>query len=238
MGNSILSSNGQKMDSSLILPSITKEKVPAVLFFHGMTSNKEKYLPIAEALAKQGMAGLVLSLRGHGKSEGDFNQLTVSDLVMDGLAAYDFLVSQSTIDEKRIGICGVSVGAAIAALVCAKRTVKSLAMRVPATYSNEMMNKTLSQLMANEEKIFKTLSDVGNTPAVKAISTFSGNLLVITSENDQIIPVGIPNAYYSNAKRAGTKERFEIKGAAHNLSNENWKKQFSDKIMGWFKQSL
>jgi esterase/lipase len=232
------SSEGQKIDGSLILPSITKEKLPAVIFFHGMTSSKEKYVPIAETIAKEGIVGLALSLRGHGKSEGNFNKLTVSDLVNDGLTAYDFLISQPNIDEKRIGICGVSVGAAVASLVCAQRNVKSLAMRVPATYSDELMNMTLSQLMVNEEKIFKNMRDVSNTPAVKAISNFSGSLLVITSENDHIIPAEISDGYYLKAKRVRKKEKFEIKGATHNLTNENWKKQFTEEIIRWFKQTL
>ncbi len=63
-----------------------------------MTSSETSYLPLAKRLADSGIAGLAISMRGHGESEGDFNQATVAEAVSDALAAYDFSASRADID--------------------------------------------------------------------------------------------------------------------------------------------
>jgi esterase/lipase len=101
-----------------------KEKNPGVIFFHGLTSNENGYIPFAEKLAEHGIVGLTLSVRGHGESEGDFSILTVNDVIQDGLNAYDFFSKYDFIDPDRIGLLGKSVGGAIVSCVSAQRKVK------------------------------------------------------------------------------------------------------------------
>lgn len=231
-------SGGQRIDGTLIMPDNSGLKVPGVIFFHGMTSNEERYIPLAQRLAQTGIAGLALSLRGHRTSEGDFNKLTINNMLKDGLAAYDFLINQPDIDPGRIGICGASVGAAIASLVSTERKVKSLVLRAPATYTDEMMKMTFSQVMTGEERRFNQLEGINNTPAVKAIKQFEGNLLVVISENDHIIPYSIPESYFSEAKKSMIKDIITIKGATHNLANDSWREKFIEETIKWFEETL
>lgn len=231
-------SKGQKINGTLVLPDERDGLIPAVLFFHGMTSSEKRYIPYAQALAKEGIAGLALSLRAHGDSEGEFDKLTVRDMVIDGLTAYDFLVSQPNIDPERIGICGTSVGAVIASLVAKDRRVKSIVLRVPATYSEAMMEKTFAQMMEGEERVFHNLEEVDNTPAIQAISDYTGSLLVVSSELDDVIPKKIPETYYTLAKKAKQRQIIEMKGATHGLEDEELRKQFSELIVKWFSKVL
>ncbi len=230
-------SNNQRIDGTLITPKKTKTKNPGVIFFHGMTSSEKGYIPIAESLTKNGIISLTLNLRGHGSNQGNLNTLTVNDAVADAFSAYDFFTQHDFVDKKRIGLCGTSVGAAIASIVSKQREVKSLVLRSPAAYTDKMMKMTYSDIMAHEGLIFQKIKNIRNTTPLKAIAKFKGSLLVITSENDTIIPVRLSRQYLSEAKGA-KKKMIEISGAAHNLLKASWKQQFRDEVVKWFIKTL
>lgn len=231
-------SDGQEVRGTLVAPEVIDGQKPGVIFFHGMTSSERGYIPIAEELAKNGIVGLALSIRGHGSSEGNFDNLTIDDAVEDGLSAYDFFARLDYVDKNRIGLCGASVGAAISSIVSEQRKVSSLVLRAPATYTDEMMRMTFEEIMTEEGQIFSRISNIEDTPALKAIARFEGSVLVVTSEKDVIIPLSIPTAYFKRAQRTKKRERFEISQATHNLSNGLWRQQFINETIKWFIETL
>lgn len=231
-------SAGQRIDGTLVTPSQLRNQAPGVVFFHGMTSSEKNYIPIAERLAAKGIVGMTLSIRGHGSSEGEFDTLTVNDAVADGLAAYDFFSRYDFIDKKRIGLCGASVGAAVAALVSAECDVQSLVLRVPATYTEKMMRMTYKQIMSDEGQIFQKITNISDTPALRAINQFRGNLMIVTSEHDAVIPVTIPTHYLLSAKNTVKKKMIEISNATHNLAKDEWRQQFIEETVKWFIETL
>jgi cephalosporin-C deacetylase-like acetyl esterase len=89
----VFESNGLTIHGSLALPH-QADYCPGVVVFHGMTASEEGYLPFITQLADNGIAGLAVTMRGHGLSEGDFTTTTVREALADGLAAYDFLLRQ------------------------------------------------------------------------------------------------------------------------------------------------
>lgn len=230
--------NSQKIKGIIFYPKTLKVKNPAVIFFTGMTSNAYKYIDRAKELVKKGIIVLTLSYRGHGDSDGDFNLLTVNDLVNDGFAAYNFIASKDVVDKEHIGICGVSVGATIAVLTANKFPVSSLVIRAPAIYSDEIMNLKLNQLMEKEKTVFNNMENIKKTITIQSIKKFTGDLLVIVSENDQIIPKSIPKSIYDNAINAKSKKISIIAKATHNLSEEKWKKQFISMLINQFSNHL
>ena len=203
-----------------------------------MTSSEKGYIPIAEKLSKHGICAMSLSIRGHGDSEGNFDKLTVKNAVQDGLNAYDFLTKYKFIDKNKIGLCGSSVGAVIVSIVSQKRKVRSLILKAPAAYTTQMMNMNYGQTMLREDKQFKEIKNLTETPAFKAISKFTGSLLAIISEKDLIIPIKIPLLYLSHAKKALEKKKIIIKNADHSLTNTKWKNQFTHEMILWFKDTL
>ncbi len=233
-----LKSEGQNIDGHLFIPTHGKAPYPAVLFLHGSTSSEKNYIPIAEKLADLGIAAMTINLRGHGTSEGNFDSLTVEDSVKDGLAALETLVRNPIIDKNRLGICGASLGAAIAALMVEENNnIKSLVLRVPATYTTEMLKMKYPDIMSDEERIFKEMA-VHDTPPIKAMRNFRGSLLVITSQNDDIIPPKVSLAFLSAAAHANKKELKEIPEATHQLTNDKWRAQFREWTLDWFQRTL
>ena len=231
--------DSERIFGTLVLPE-GRKPYPGVILFHGLTSNEKNYIPIAQKLGESGIAALTVSVRGHGTSQGDFKTLTIRDGFADGLATFDFFVQQDFLDDKRIGICGSSLGAAIAAMISKERKVESLILRVPATYTSLMIDMTYPQIMSEEKSIFQNNENPSDTPPVKALEDFKGSILVITSEHDEIIPEKIPAAYLSMAKVAKKKELRAILGAAHSLSlsGDRQRQQFVDWAIEWFKETL
>ncbi|MEK7570987.1 MAG: alpha/beta fold hydrolase [Patescibacteria group bacterium] len=228
--------DGQKISGTYFEPSPSRQKFPGVIFFHGMTSSQKNYLPLAQKLTEQGIAGLSIDLRGHGASEGDFAKLTIADGVRDGLTAYDFLANQKGIDTERIGLCGSSFGGTIASLIARKRKVASLVLRAPAAYPNDMVSYT--QIMEKEEIFFQTMKKMEETTAIQAMSTFTGRLLVVISEKDTVIPERMCEAYLSQAVAAKQKEASVIKESSHSLDDPAWREEFNRLSVQWFKKTL
>jgi len=231
-------SERQRVRGTLFKPIKIKDKLPGVIFFHGMTSSEKGYLPIAERLAKHGICVMTLSIRGHGDSEGSFDKLKVPNGIKDGLNAYDFFVKHDFVDTNRIGLCGSSVGAVIVSLVSTQRRVESLILKAPAIYTRKMMTMTYSQTMLREDKMFKEIKNARETPALKAIAHFKGSLLAILSEKDNVIPPKMQELYLVNARKAFRKNKIIIKNANHSLAKKVWKEKFIKEMIKWFMATL
>jgi esterase/lipase len=203
-----------------------------------MTSSEERYKELAKRVSEIGIIGLTINIRGHGDRKDKFDESTINQGVSDALASYDFLTSHDFINPERVGICGASYGGALAAIVAGQRNVKSLILRAPATYTEEMMEESYKNLMDQERKLFHVMEDLNNTPPIRSLDNYSGDLLVILSENDAIIPEIIPDAFLFAARNARGKERIVIKEATHNLSENSWREEFINKSVDWFKQTL
>ena len=82
---------------------------------HGGDMDNNVVLAACEALAERGIAALRFNTRGTGRSEGEFDR---GDGERDDVeAALDYLRSLPEVDASRVGLCGYSFGAMIAAEV-------------------------------------------------------------------------------------------------------------------------
>lgn len=230
-------SEGKQIRGTLVTPTRMKSKNPGVIFFHGLTSSEKGYIPFAEKLAEHGVVGMTLSVRGHGESEGDFSELTVSDLILDGLNAYDLFANYDFIDPNRIGLLGKSVGGAIVSCVSEQRKVKSILLSMPAAYTDDMMRMPFPQIQAKVYEIFQNIRNITDTKAYQAIAKFEGELLVVIADKDDIVPLDITSGYFRVAKKAHKKERVIIKSSLHVLGKEG-RKQFEDELTRWFVKTL
>jgi esterase/lipase len=231
-------SEGKQIKGTLITPEKIKEKNPGVIFFHGLTSSEKGYIPYAEKLAEYGIVGLTLSVRGHGESEGDFTKLTVKDVIIDGLNAYDFFAKYEFIDPNRIGLLGKSIGGAIVSCVSAQRKVKSILLTMPAAYTDEMMRMPFSQIEPIVHKIFRNMDKISETKACQAIAKFEGDLLVVIGEKDDIVPLDVTSEYFNIAKKAHRKKKVITKDSLHVLEKVKWRKQFENEVIRWFVETL
>ncbi len=181
-----------KLKGTLICPDIVKDRNSAILFIHGWTSERNRSYQYANSLVKMGYICFLFDMRGHGESEGDINTTTTKEFLADVLAAYDYFMKIEGVDQDNVSVVGSSYGSYLATLLSAKRQVKRLALRVPADYPNDVFNKSKMQTSGNDNPtIFawrKQIKNTRETFALEAISKFNGDILLIESEKDTVVP--------------------------------------------------
>jgi dienelactone hydrolase len=225
---------GQKLVGILCLPE-GEGPFPGVVCYHGRGSSRAKYTSLCQKLAENGIIGFCFDFRGHGESEGEFTKLSLVDGEKDALVAFDFLKSLKMTDSARIGICGSSMGAYLAAIVSSKKDVFSLVLRAPAVYALEAQNISLSQVFTRG---FLESGDLRRVESILAIRKFMGNLLIVRGEKDEQIPKRVVDAYFKNAQNAKEKKLYTIKDATHALTDLPWQEELKRIVCGWFKKTL
>ena len=108
------------LDMVLTLPQAfdeSKDKCPLVILMHGFISKKDAYpLPaIAAALAQEGIASIRFDFDAHGKSEGNFVDMTISSEIADGKAVAEYANSLPFVTK--LAFVGHSQGGVIAGML-------------------------------------------------------------------------------------------------------------------------
>lgn len=198
----------------------------ALLFIHGLESDQSGYVPrAARASESLNAVCVTFDLSGHGLSSGSLSELTPNDHLHDALAAYDYLASQGELSRTRIGVCGASYGAFLAALLVSRRAVQRLLMRAPALYPDADMAVPLGQ---------RRRSGVSVQPhaALDNLAHFAGHVLILESGKDEVIPHTVIQAYLDACR--GRAQHQVIPDATHALTEDRWRAEFLETIIRWF----
>ncbi|HUN21547.1 MAG TPA: alpha/beta hydrolase [Anaerolineales bacterium] len=84
----------------------------AVIAQHGYQSDRSEMLEEATILAEAGFGVLVMDLRTHGQSDGEYITFGVAEMA-DMQAAWDYLLTRPDVQPTRIGLLGNSMGGSI-----------------------------------------------------------------------------------------------------------------------------
>ena len=118
-----------------ILQTPAKEKYPLVIICHGFTANKEHKLlaELADELEARGIASIRFDFNGHGKSSGDFQDMTVLNEIEDAKHVYEYASALPNVTS--ISIAGHSQGGVVASMVAGElgaKKIKALVLMAPA----------------------------------------------------------------------------------------------------------
>lgn len=230
--------NGQRLAGTLFFPNKSLGN-PALLFIHGWESNQDRYFERATQLSKVGFIVLTFDLRGHGDSPGKIKLLPISKHLDDVLAAYDFLVSQKSVAPTKIGVIGASYGGYLASILTAKRPVKWLVLRAPAIYKDSHFQFPKAQLNEQEVKKYRLAKVHTKTNlALKSLTQFKGDVLIVESEHDTSVPHQTIQNYLQSLKSAKSITHIVIEKADHSLTKPLWQKKFIQIVSRWFKTQL
>ena len=198
----------------------------AILFTHGYGADSSGYYEFAEACTDQGTTCLAVDLIGHGKSGGKREDLRITDYLEGLVAAYDYVVSQPQVDSSRIGAVAGSFGAYLSVLLADERPLESLLLRVPALYPDGLRN------MPRHGFDTDTVLHMEPRPENKAlqiIQRFLGKVVLVSSENDEIIMSSTIEAYAKAIQRG---EHIQMAGAKHVLDPPN-REVFKNILLRW-----
>ncbi len=217
------------LSAMFFYPNNGSDRCPVVCKAHGLISNKfEKEEELATMLTDEGIAYFTFHFTGFFESTGDFRiqtQLTNLDYIIT------YLTNHPKVDPKRIGLLGVSMGAAIAVCHASRDPrISSVVLQAPLfdfdfvvnypEFTSMMEGLALTGMVrlplegAKEELV----QDIkGNNPLHCINKICPRPLLIIAGENDTFMPLsGIKKLF---EKAQSPKEFKLVENADHNLSN-------------------
>ena len=227
-------------------------RFPGVVFFHGFTGDRMEshwlFVKCARALEREGIASLRFDFFGSGESDGTFAEATLEGEIRDAKAAVEFFRKQKGIDRQRIGLLGLSLGGAIAALLAARVRARALVLWSALAYPHE--------LRALSERVTRPIEDgsgareysghvvsarflqgLDGVDPLAAIRRFKRPTLIVHPGRDELLPLRHPDAFFA-AAGARVKEKVIIHGADHTFTSVAWEKEVMSRSVSWLIKHL
>jgi uncharacterized protein len=223
---------------TLFHPEELKDSSPAVLFIHGWGSSEEVYRAGAQKIAGLGAICFTITLRGHGETSHQRETVSRTDNLHDALTALDRLLAEDGVDSRRVGVVGSSYGGYLAALLTGERSVRWLGLRAPALYKDEGFERPKRQLNQDPDlHAFRRrpVSSEDNL-ALQCCTRFQGDVLLVESEHDTVIPHQTVANYLKALQRVRSRTHHLIRDADHALSNPSHRREYEDVLFRWFKE--
>lgn len=167
-----LTVRGETMRGMEHFPDDAKHPLPAVILYHGFTANKlqehRMFLKLCRELESQGTACFRFDFLGSGESDGNFEQMTVSREVAEGIAVLDSVRADARVDPSNITLVGMSMGGLVAGMIAGDRAtqVHNLVLLCPAGNMREL-------IMADQ----RNADDTVTKTAVPDVFDHGGNLI-------------------------------------------------------------
>jgi dienelactone hydrolase len=229
--------DGEAIAGTLVSPGTL---IPGVLFVHGWGGSQAQYLARAREVAALGCVCLAFDLRGHALTKRQFETVSREQNLADLVAAYDTLAREPHVDRDAIAVVGSSYGGYLAAILTTMRPVKWLALRAPALYMESGWQSPKLQLHRDQDlRSYRgSLVPASDNRALKACQAFGGDMLIVQSENDAIIPKATIASYREAATKARSLTWRCLAGADHGLTNPADQHAYSTVLVGWLKEMI
>lgn len=229
--------DGSQIAGTLVTPAV---KVPGVLFVHGWGGSQEQYLARARRIAALGCISLTFDLRGHAGDKAEQEKVTREENLNDVLTAYDRLAGHRNIDPAAIAVVGSSYGGYLASILTSMRPVRWLALRVPALYEDRDWEKPKRQLHRDQDLsgLRNRLVPATENRALRACTEFAGDVLVVESEHDVIIPHATITSYLEACSHARSLTYRVIDGADHGLSEPGCQHMYTSLLQDWLTEMV
>ena len=225
--------------------------MPTVIFVHGISSNRTgggAITELAAMLNSRGFGALLFDLRGHGRSQGSRVSGGWHER-MDVLGAFDYLASRGACPS-RIGVLGVSMGAASAALAAAiEPRLRALVLDSPFARASELVNREVAlvtPIPAWLAALFKPLGaliarrlygiDLSAVAPETAVASLDYPVLVIHGSEDDRVPPEHSRRVY-RASPSGSRA-WVLDDIPHAGAFSERKTEYADRVARYFVRRL
>lgn len=177
------------------------------LVSHGNGGNLSNRYQLFSALMKSGGSVFIYDYQGYGQSEGEPDDQNIVD---DGIAAYDYMVSKLQIPENKIIGYGESLGCAVATKIMEARPLKAVILQSPFSTLVEAAKDKMLWTKVYPDFMFSQR----HLDNISAFKKKHPPLLLIHGQDDWIL-----NAKYSQEifdQACEPKELLMIPGRGHN----------------------
>jgi len=110
---------------------------PTVILIHGFSANRlefgSSFVHMSRLLERNGIASVRVDLSGHGESDGDFFDVTITGEIAETRSVVQVVRAFDFADPARIGLLGMSMGGVVAGIVAAEEPgIRALCLWSPA----------------------------------------------------------------------------------------------------------
>jgi uncharacterized protein len=185
---------------------------PEVVSFHGLgvTASRARIRYLLDGLARHGLSSICFDFSGNGDSTGQLEKSNLRARATESLAAANLLAGSET-----RAIVGTSMGAHLAALVSQAVRPRSLVLFCPAAYSDQVSDLNFDESFTCRPGRLVTAETHAKSSALRALLTFTGNLLIIAATEDKVIPREVIDLYVVAASRARSRRVIWLEGCDH-----------------------
>jgi putative redox protein len=238
-------SGGQRIAGDFQSPAVG---APCVLMSHGFESSKDgdKWRAFAPWFYQRGFATLRFSYQGcgtgDGRSEGEFEDTTLSGRIQDYRAALDYLEGRG-VDMGRVGAIGSSFGGMIVLAAGDDRVRAIVTLATPYRFSpiapeawQQLHGK--GYLEISPEKILREefFLDMEKHDVLKEVERLRQPILIIHGSSDEMVPVENARLIYEHAN--GPRRLEIIEGGDHSLNKPQYWKKIMGLSLDWFGRYL
>jgi fermentation-respiration switch protein FrsA (DUF1100 family) len=166
-----------------------KQTKATVLFLHGNAGNISHRLDSIAIFRELGLDVFIIDYRGYGQSEGKPSE---QGTYLDARAAWEYLVNDRQIAPDEIVIFGRSLGGAVASWLAAQITPAAVILESSFTSAPDMAYRLYPFLPVRLLTRLKY-------PVKENVKSLSSPLLVVHSQQDEIIPFDMGESIFAAA---------------------------------------
>lgn len=166
-----------------------------VLFIHGSGKRigAKVFQDWQTYLVENGISSFSFDCRGVGGSEGEFDEGSLNNRLIDAESALDTFLDLQSLNNTQLLICGISMGAHVAIRLIEKQpNIRGLILEGAAAYSREAEDKKL-------DSEFSAVIQQENNWELSPIFSILKNLKIPTilfyGDKDSVIPEGVKDRY-------------------------------------------
>lgn len=159
---------------------------------------------------------------------------TREDTLRQTLDDYFALESDARVQPGRITVLGFSFGAYMAAYLSSARPVHGLILRSPAIYPDTDWQTPKEELDKRDLDLYRhRFLTPADNKALACCARFEGDVLLVDSERDQIIPPPVITSYAAAFQRVRSLTRYTLEGADHQLTDPAWQEAYHRVVVEW-----
>lgn len=220
------------------------EKLPTIILIHGWSRNVDRMMSYIKQLHPAGYNLLAFDSRCHGRSDDD-KFSSMPKYAEDILSAVEYAYKQPIVDDKRIGLLGLSMGGAASIYASAldpriKAVVTVGAFSHPEKVMGLEFKKHRIPYFPIVWLVFRYMElRIGNkfkriAPS-KNISKSAAKFMLIHGINDETVPIEQGREMYNASNKLNT-VLWEVEDKAHSDCNHH--PEFWPKVLEFYKTNL
>jgi pimeloyl-ACP methyl ester carboxylesterase len=247
--------HGLTLRSTLHIPGgRAATRCPTVVFVHGFSNNRmenRSFVLMARLLESHGIASVRFDLSGHGESDGDFFDVTITGEIAETRHVVRAVRGFGFADPGRIGLAGMSMGGVVAGIVAAEEPgIRAVCLWSPAAVAPFEVGaghlkgrdiaaeiKEKGYFDADSHRMSPALvDDIAHLDVYGRSRGYGGPVRIIHGDHDDIAPLSYARRYLEHYD--GNAELEVVEGADHGWSTVPHRTRLHRSTSQFFREHL